>query len=264
MYLRLLALALAGMSAGAQQPVPSQGVNLYSKEKEASLGAVLAEDLRKESDPLASDTVRMYVERLGARLAAQAPEVTGPYRFEVIADYKATNAVYEPTVLPGGYVFVPAGLLLAARDEAEFAGMLAHAVAHVAARHETRQRSRVQIAQTMEMPLVFSSGSRAPLAFLQFALAYELEADLLAVPIMTGAGYDPSALLRYIQRVQVDSPGSAGPSSPLPPRDKRVAALKEAIAALPAREYSVGSDFARIQNEVRSLTPPAPPSLRRP
>jgi predicted Zn-dependent protease len=262
-----LALALAGISAGAQQP--SQGVNLYSKEKEAALGAVLAEDLRKETKPLASDTVRAYVERLGARLAAQAPEGSGPYRFEVVADDTWANAVFEPVALPGGYIFVRAGLLLAARDEAEFAGMLAHSVAHVAARHETRQRSRQQIAQTITRPLAFSSPPvmgtgptemqvLLPTMSLAFARGYELEADLMAVPIMAGAGYDPSALASYIQRVQVDSPGSTVMSSPLPPRDKRVAALQEAIASLPAREYSAGPDFARIQEEVRGLTQPTP------
>jgi predicted Zn-dependent protease len=251
------------MSAGAQQPVPSQGVNLYSKEKEAALGARMAEESRKASRPLASDIVRAYVERLGARLAAQVPEGSGPYRFEVVADHKGTNEVYEPVVLPGGYVFVPAGLLLAAKDEGEFAGMLSHAVAHVVARHGTRMISKGQISDMIAIPLVWfwvpgTSGLAVPTAFLQFARRYELEADLSAVPIMAGAGYDPNALVRYILRVQADSPGSAGPFSPLPPRDKRVAALKEAIASLPAREYAAGADFARIQEEVRTLTQQTP------
>lgn len=151
----------------------------------------------------------------------------------MVADYKGTNTLSEAAALPGGYLFVPAGLLLMAENAAEFAGVLAHSVAHVVARHETRQRSRVQIVQMVGIPLAVSSGSHAPQTFLQFARRYELEADLRAVPIMAGAGFDPNALARYIQRVQVDSPGSTRAFSPLPPRHKRV-------AALPARDYAAG------------------------
>jgi beta-barrel assembly-enhancing protease len=248
MFLRMIALTLAAMSAGAQQPELSKGVDLHSKEKEARLGAIVAEEFRKNSRPLASATVRAYVERLGAQLATQAPEGSGPCRFEVVADHRTTNSVNEAFVLPGGYVFVPADLLLAAKDEAEFAGMLAHAVAHVAARHATRTSSRESI--TIAIPLGFSDAD-VPMTYRRFVRGYELEADLLAVPIMARAGFDPSALIRYIQRVQRDPPASGAPFSALPARDERVAALENAIAFLPAREYAVGSDFARIQEDVR-------------
>lgn len=249
---------LAGLSAVAQNRPISKSVNFYSKEKEAALGAQLAEEFRKSTRLLDSAAAREYIGSVGREFAPQLPAGGPTYTFEVLAEYG--SPLREPVVLPGGYIFVPAGLFLAAENEAEFVGMVAHAMAHVAARHATRMATRGQLVSTSSIPLVFMGGwsgmhgseSNVPIGFLSFLRAFELEADWLAVQTMALAGYEPSALLRYIDRMQTGAIGQL--HSPLPPRERRIASLKQAIAELPPRDYSSGSgQFERSQKEVRGL-----------
>ena len=145
--------------------------------------------------------------------------------------------------------------------------MLAHSIAHVAARHGTRVATRAELANIASVPLVYmggwtgyavqqGAGLAVPLGFLTFQRAFEREADLLAIRMMAGAGCDPDALVRYIGRVQAP-PDATGSKvfSPLPERDQRVAAMQQAIRDLPARAYSSGEEFPPIQDEVRRLAP---------
>jgi predicted Zn-dependent protease len=268
MFVLLWAVMLAGVAAGAQQRQPGRGVNLYSAEKEAKLGATLAEEVRRNSTALDSALARDYLERLGRQLAAQLPGDGVKYTFEIIADKTAgpTNQLYEPIALPGGYLFVPAGLFLAAQDEAEFAGMLAHAMAHVAERHGTRMVTRVQLADSGSIPLILmggwggmsGTGALAPVMFLKFARGFELEADLVAAQVMARAGYDPGALIRYIKRVQIDPTDQAKAFSPLPLRDARIAQIEKVIRGLPAQTYSSSEEYQRVREEVRGLTEKRP------
>jgi predicted Zn-dependent protease len=196
-----------------------------------------------------------YVEQLGQRLAPHLPPAT--YRFDIVADERNTNGLHEPRTLLGGRILVPAGLFSSARGEAEFAGMIAHAMAHVAASHLTRTETSGHFAG---IPLIFiggwdgtgasGRGTLLPAAYLKLARANELEADRLAAEAMAGAGYDPAALARYIRREQTE------PAPLLPPREGRLAALDAIIAALPPATYSEGPDFARIRDEVRARRPP--------
>ena len=111
------------------------GPNVYSLEKEQALGQRVAADVRSRAKPFGDAAVGSYVERIGSGLAAG---LGFNYQFEVIAAAQTT----EPFGVPGGHVFVPAQALLAAADEAEFAGMLAHAIGHVELRHGTRAATR--------------------------------------------------------------------------------------------------------------------------
>jgi beta-barrel assembly-enhancing protease len=173
----------------------------------------------------------------------------------------------EPAALPGGYIFVPAGLILATTSEAELVGTLAHAMSHILARHSTRQATRGDIAQQGTIPLIFmgsvgyggtpDAGLVLPVGMLTSQRQYESEADLIAVKIASSAGYDPAGLAQYIRRVQQDPPpAQAGKFSPFPSRDQRVRAIEKAIQALPAQTYAAPGDFARIQEEVRLALPP--------
>jgi predicted Zn-dependent protease len=224
MWLRLGVLMLTGMATVAQ-----------NKEKEASLGAHLAEDFRNNNKMLASAAAREYVERIGRILAQQLPAGGPAYTFEVFAGSGSPER--ELTVFPGGYIFVSAGLFLAAGSEAEFAGMLAHAMAHAAARHGTRLVTPGGPA-TVYLP-VHGTATAVPLRLLPLMRGFEREADHLAVQSMAPAGYDPAALLRYFDRTLV-----AGSQT-------RIADLQQAIAELPPREYPSGTgEFARIREEV--------------
>jgi len=248
----LLAILLTALVSNAQ-------VNFYSKEKEAALGAQLAAEFRKGTTSIDRVSVRDYLERIGGKLASQIPDTVITYSFSAIRENRSNNT-HEPNALPGGYIFVPAILFLTAENEAEFAGMLAHAIAHVAARHGTRQATRGQTANLASVPLVFTSvdgaNSAIPLGLLTFQRQYELEADKLAVEMMSRAGYDPNALAAYIDRVQPE-PATTIPQvrSPLPSKALRIAAIQQTIEKLPSRTYTTDDSFQPIREEVRqSLT----------
>jgi predicted Zn-dependent protease len=224
-----------------------------------------------------------YLRSIADRLLKQIPETGFAFHFAVFVDGVKTGP-YEACVLPGGYIYVPESLILTARDEAEFAGMLGHAIAHAANRHVTRQASRANSANLAAVPIIAGGGwagykarqaaaTAIPIALLQFMRGYELEADYRAVPMMADAGWDPEALARYIEREQVPDPRRPGTESrvfsPLPPREERVAAIRKAIGNLPPRGYSPSPGFAVVQTEVRRLnavrTPKTvPPTLNPP
>jgi beta-barrel assembly-enhancing protease len=283
MVVRVGALLVNALALNAQnQPNPQpigRAANFYSIDKEAALGAQLATEFRRQHSTLDSDAARAYIEQMGARLVQALPQQSPfTYRFELTAD--STGTFLEPASLPGGYIFVPAGLILAATSEAELAGTLAHAMSHILARHSARQATRGEIDQLATIPLIFmgsvgyggtpGSGQLLPVGMLQFQRQNESEADLIAVNIASSAGYDPAGLAQYIRRVQQDPPPSQSIAfSPFPPRDQRVQEIEKAIQALPPQTYTASGDFARIQEEVRlalpppSNTPTAKPTLQR-
>jgi predicted Zn-dependent protease len=155
-------------------------------------------------------------------------------------------------MLPGGIIIVSEHLILAARDEAEFAGMLAHAMAHAAGRHATRMLTRREIAQERAYagPDDWAETMRTQTlnGMLQFAREFEGAADLIATRAIAAAGLDPSAFAAYIGRTQIDEQHPS--QSSMPSRRERVEFIGRAIALLPARPYSSGDEFIRIQKEL--------------
>jgi hypothetical protein len=122
MLARIAGLVLCALALNAQ-------ANFYSIEKESALGSQLAKDFRQAHSPLDNAAASAYIEQMGARLTRALPQPSPfTYHFELTTDSSGT--FLEPAALPGGYIFVPAGLILAAKDEAELAGTLAHAMGH--------------------------------------------------------------------------------------------------------------------------------------
>jgi predicted Zn-dependent protease len=248
---------LAVTVAQGQDRQPGQGVNFYGKEKEIALGQQLALEFRKKITPLDNQAVSDYVTRVGDNLAAQ---FTGEwtYRIETIRE-NTGGATHEPVAFSGGIIFVSANLIAAAQNEAEFAGMLAHAMSHVVARHGTRLATRSQIAligQQAAASMPDGSGSLAvPLGMLTLQRANEREADYLAVKAMAAAGYDPAGLASYVARLQPPPPDRGSVFETLPTRDERVAGIQAEIRQLPARTYHSSDEFARVQAQVKVLVP---------
>ena|SRR5579883_3455622 len=216
--------------------------------KEACLGAQMAREFERTATQLPSPAVQTFVDQVGQRLAAHLPESDFAFHFRVVTDDDLHPAV-EPIALPGGYIYIPAGVLLQCRYEGEFASILAHSIAHVVEWHQHAPAST----RIASIPLVFISGAGhsadlVPLSLRDQLRNQELAADQLAIRTLSEAGYDPNALRAYLARVQ--------------PYDARLANLRTSGVV---RKSESDDAFAAIQDEVRRALPSrTPPSLRRP
>ncbi|HEV8147742.1 MAG TPA: M48 family metalloprotease, partial [Bryobacteraceae bacterium] len=154
---RICFVLLAAAVVATAQPQPTdRGINFYSKEREVALGAVLAKDLLNRATKFENDEVLAYVDGLVQRLAQQLPPDGFTFTIKLVGD--EDRGTHEPLAVPGGYLFVQTLLILDARSEDELAGMLAHAMAHIAARHGTRQATRIQVANQGTIPLIYMGG----------------------------------------------------------------------------------------------------------
>ncbi|MBV9762255.1 MAG: M48 family metalloprotease [Acidobacteriaceae bacterium] len=260
-------------------------VNFYSLEKEIAIGKQLAQQVERQSKVINDPVVAEYVNRIGQNLVRNS-DAKVPFTIKVIED-PTINAF----ALPGGFFFVQSGLILHADTEAELAGVMAHEIAHVAARHGTRQATRGEIAQLATIPLIFMGGAAAygiyeasglliPMGFLKFQRGFEAEADYLGVQYMYKTGYDPTAFVDFFEKIQTLEKRKPGTVSKLfsthPPTDDRIAKSQKQIADLkPKPEYVVTtSEFndvkarlAMLENQRRpdktSSTDPNKPTLRR-
>jgi len=246
-----------------------KGVSSHSTEKEIALGNQLATEFRRYTRPVGSAAALAYVNGIGQRLALQIGGPPFTYTFALIAD--DPTAIHEVAAFPGGFLFVPSALILAVKDEDELAGMLANAIAHVA----TFDRPKAGLVNMASVPLIYTGGWTGyamregqslalPLGLLETWRRYELDADRLAARTMAAAGYDPAALVRYIERVQAPDEVQPKMLSGLPLRSQRVEAIRAVIGDLPAQVYGTHEGLEKVQEDVWRLTastPKAPPTL---
>jgi len=184
-----------------------KGVNFYSLEKEIALGKALANEVERSAKIIDDPVIAEYVNRVGQNLVRNS-DAKVPFTIKVI-DSEDVNAF----ALPGGFFFVNSGLILKADNEAELAGVMAHEIAHVAARHGTRQATRGEIANLATIPLIFMGGWAGygirqaasilvPVGFLKFSCAFESEADMLGLEYMYKTGYDPTAFVDFFEKIE--------------------------------------------------------------
>src|SRR5437868_2152937 len=184
-----------------------KGVNFYSLEKEIGLGKQLAQEVERQAKVIDDPVIAEYVSRVGQNLVRNS-DAKVPFTIKVI-DAEEVNAF----ALPGGFFFVNTGLILKAESEAELAGVMAHEIAHVAARHGTRQATRGQLVNLASIPLIFMGGWTGygirqaasvlvPVGFLKFSRGFESEADLLGLEYMYKAGYDPTAFVDFFEKIE--------------------------------------------------------------
>lgn len=258
--------------------------NWYSLETDIKMGRQYAQMVDSTSKLINDPVVTEYVNRLGQNLVRNS-DAQVPFTFKII-DSDVLNAFS----LPGGFVYVNTGTILAADDEAELAGVMAHEIGHVCARHATRQLTRSQYAGIATIPLIFvggglgyavyeASGLALPAAFMSFQRGFEAEADYLGIQYMYKSGYDPVAMISFFEKVEAQEKKKPGfmdktfASHPQTP-DRIEASQKEIETILPAKaEYTIDtSEFdgvkgrlAEIENRHKVLDQKkgSGPSLRR-
>jgi len=185
----------------------SKGVNLYSIEKEIAMGKQYAQEIERQAKIIDDPVIAEYVNRVGQNLVRNS-DVKVPVTIKVL-DAEEVNAM----ALPGGFFFVNSGLILKADNESELAGVMAHEIAHIAARHGTRQASRGQIINMASIPLIFMGGWTGygirqaasilvPVTFLTFSRGFEREADMLGLQYLYKAGYDPTSFVDFFEKIQ--------------------------------------------------------------
>ena len=244
-----------------------KGVNFYSLEKEIALGKQLAQEVERTSKMIDDPVVTEYVNRVGQNLVRNS-DAQVPFTIKVI-DSDEVNAF----ALPGGFFYVNSGLILRAQEESELAGVMAHEISHVTARHGTKQATKGEIIQLAAMAAMIAvpygwagygiyegMNLAIPLTFLKFSRDAEREADFLGIQYMYKAGYDPNSYVTFFERIQADEkrrPGSIPKMfSTHPPTPERIAdAQKEIARILPEKdEYIVTtSEFDSVKSRLRNV-----------
>jgi len=244
-----------------------KGVNFFSIEKEIALGKAMAQEVERSSKMIDDPVVTEYVNRVGQNLVRNS-DAQVPFTIKVI-DSDEVNAF----ALPGGFFYVNSGLILRAQEEDELAGVMAHEISHVTARHGTKQATKAEMIQLGSIAaMIFIPYGWAgygiyegmnlaiPLTFLKFSRDAEREADFLGIQYMYKAGYDPNAYVTFFERIQADEkrrPGSIPKVfSTHPPTPERIElAQKEIARILPDRdEYIVTtSEFDSVKSRLRNV-----------
>ncbi|MGA3332709.1 MAG: M48 family metalloprotease [Terracidiphilus sp.] len=279
--------SIEDVNAVGNRNIGGRGVgNWYSTDGEIKMGKQYADEIEKSTKFITDPAVDEYVNRIGQNIVKNS-DCKVPFTIKVI-DSDEINAM----ALPGGFFYVNSGLILAADEEAELAGVMSHEIAHVCAHHAAREMTRLNYAQIGMVPLmimlpydwtgygIYEAAQLAiPITFLQFSRDFEAQADYLGVQYMYRAGYDPQAFITFFEKIQAlekRKPGLVAKAfSDHPQTPDRILHSQEEIARiLPARDdylvttsefNDVKARLARIENK-RRLTDTkgiTRPSLRR-
>jgi predicted Zn-dependent protease len=241
--------------------------NWYSLDKQVAMGRAYSQQVEHGAKMVQDPVVTEYINRLGQNLVRNS-DAKVPFIIKVI-DTDELNAF----ALPGGFFYVNSGLILAADNEAELAGVMAHEIAHVAACHVAREQTRGNIVNLASIALIFVPGGWAvyegtqaalsigvPVAFMKFSRNFESEADFLGMEYMYKAGYDPQSFISFFEKIEAQEkkkPGTlakAFSSHPMTP-DRVEHAQQEMKTVLPARpEYIVNtSEFDQVKGRLASI-----------
>jgi len=235
-------------------------------EAEVREGRMLAAEVDKEAKFIDDPIITEYVNRVGQNIVLHS-DAKIPFTIKVI-DSDEVNAF----ALPGGFFYVNKGLILAADNEAELAGVMAHEIAHVCARHAMENEAKMRALDygllagmilgggIIGNVLYNGGGMIEGMAFLKFSRGAEEEADKLGIQYMWAAGYDPNAMATMFEKLEAKNKKKPGTISklfathPAPP-ERRAAAIALA-ARFPEREEYVisSSEFQRVKNRMLRLS----------
>jgi len=240
-------------------------INFISLEKEIAIGRQMSAEVEREVKLVDDPVISEYVNRVGQNLVRNS-DAKVPFTIKVVQS-EEINAF----ALPGGFFYVNSALILAADDEAELAGVMAHEIAHVTARHGAKQMSKGELLNLATIPLIFlggpagfgirqASGFLIPVTFLSFSRGAESEADYLGLQYMYKTGYDPTAAVSFFEKLQAKETAKPGSMSKLfathPPTGERIELEKKNIElVLPDRDQYVvtTSEFNRVKARLALL-----------
>ena len=237
-----------------------------STEKEVRLGRELAAEVDRQAKFIDDPLITEYVNRVGQNIVLHS-DTKIPFTIKVI-DSDEVNAF----ALPGGFFYVNKGLLLVADNEAEVAGVMAHEIGHVAARHAMENQTKANLLEYLAMGtsiflggvpgMIFQNTAGLGMLgiFMKFSRSAEEEADKLGVQYMYAAGYDPSAMATMFEKLEVKSKKKPGlisrafASHPAPP-ERRAAALALAARFPEHDEYVIStSEFQKVKARLLRLS----------
>ena len=237
-----------------------------SQEKEVALGRQLALEIEQQAKLVEDPLVTEYVNRVGQNVVLHS-DAKIPFTIKVI-DSDEVNAF----ALPGGFFFVHKGLILAADNEAELAGVMAHEIAHVAARHAMENQGKMQAIQYGLLgTIIFGGGIASTIAqnaggfaqlmsFLQFSRGAETEADVLGVQYLYASGYDPTAMSTMFEKLSAKNKKKPGTLSKIFATHPQSIDRRDASLALVSRfpekeEYVIStSEFQRVKAHLLKIT----------
>jgi predicted Zn-dependent protease len=245
----------------------AKGLDIYSIQHEIELGKQLSQEVEKTAKFINDPVVVEYVNRVGQNLVRNS-DAQVPFTIKVI-DSDEVNAF----ALPGGFFYVNSGLILHADTESELAGVMAHEIAHVCARHGTKQATKADIAQIASIPaMIFIPYTWAgyalyqglnfgiPIAFLKFSRDDERQADYLGLQYMYKAGYDPNSFVMFFEKIEADEKREPGTIPKVfadhPPTPDRISAIQTEIATIlpPRTQYIVStSEFDTVKARLQLI-----------
>jgi beta-barrel assembly-enhancing protease len=248
------------MLLGLMSATAVGALSLVSVEQEIAIGREAQAEAKKKTPQVRDAAVAGYVERVGRRLAAQAGGPEYPYSFTV-ADKADLNAF----ALPGGPVWVHRGILEAAQDEAQLAGVMAHEIAHVAERHAAEQLTKATVANGLlgllgsvvdgrgrgEAATRIGAGVATQMMFLKFSRDHEREADRVGAELVRRAGWDPQGMVEFFELLdakQKRSPGSVATFLSTHPNPKSRAAELRGVIQPGGRRTS--EDFTAMRRRL--------------
>ena len=261
-------ILLLGLGQAAKTIKP--GWNLFKPAQDIQLAQEASQEIEKQVEIVNDEQLTSYVARIGKRLADVAPGEKYPYSFKVVAE-PSINAF----ALPGGPMYVHTGLISAADNEAQLAGVLAHEVSHVALRHSTNQASK---SYAFQIPIALATGmlsSKGGLLgalseigvgfglnslFMKYSRDAEKDADILGARMLAEAGYDPIEMARFFEKLKGEGGGGGGMSqffSDHPSPGNRVRYVEEEVSELPSRDYTKGDtgEFRDMKKRAASIRP---------